>query len=269
MLTVNAIKEGKKKKLTTLSNLTNQACLEKTKMSFDLLKEQEQRISSQYMCINPPASTDWYNTIDAIFKIKKEKLYLPHYKSLHMYLNEKWNITSRATFNNLAVAGEIISKLRQARIVDLPSNVAICLAIQKTSIKYLKDVAQVWNFALETFENSKNVISNDIFSMYQETTVSPPQTSPMLPSSPPTPDSADTSTDIEGDGEGSDSDRESLHLSALSFRKRKLLSQTASTSGSESSEESSEDEIVNQDRYSHIRRKVRLTFAENGNTILI
>jgi hypothetical protein len=120
------------------------------------------------MCINPLASDDWYATIDAIFKIKNDKLFSPQYKSLNIYIQEKWKSSSRATFNNLALSGQVVSELKQARVKDLPANVAICLAIHSASIKYKRSVIQVWNLALDKYKSSKNVVSSQISSMYQE-----------------------------------------------------------------------------------------------------
>ena len=120
------------------------------------------------MCINPLAPDDWYATIDAIFKIKNHKLFSPKYKSLNFYLQEKWKHTSRATFNNLAISGQVVSELKKARVKDLPANVATCLAIASASIKYKRSVIQVWSLALDKYKSSKNVISSHISSMYQE-----------------------------------------------------------------------------------------------------
>jgi hypothetical protein len=196
------------------------------------------------MCINPLASDDWYATIDAIFKIKNDKLFSPQYKSLNIYIQEKWKSSSRATFNNLALSGQVVSELKQARVKDLPANVAICLAIASTSIKYKRSVIQVWNLALDKYKSSKNVVSSQISSMYQEHATPTSQSTDLGRVS------AESEADSEADSEG--------EIAAPSFRKRK-----ASTA-SESSCESCSDEIGFHDRYSHIRKNGRPSYAENG-----
>ena len=227
------------------------------------LQFQESRISRQYMCINPLAPDDWYATIDAIFKIKNEKLFSPKYKSLNFYLQEKWKHTSRATFNNLAISGRVVSELKKARVKDLPANVATCLAIASASIKHKRSVIQVWSLALDKYKSSKNVISSHISSMYQEppspTTTTNTFTDSITKDSEAETESIAQDSDSEEEAKSiakdSDSDAESEPETA-SFRKRKMSAASDS--------ESEEEEIGSHDRYNHIRKNGRPVFAENG-----
>ena len=234
------------------------------------LQFQESRISRQYMCINPLAPDDWYATIDAIFKIKNEKLFSPKYKSLNFYLQEKWKHTSRATFNNIAISGRVVSELKKARFKDLPANVATCLAIASASIKHQRSVIQVWNLALDKYKSSKNVISSHISSMYQqppspttttntytESTIhdSEAEAKSIAKDSESIAQDSDSEEEAKSIAKDSDSDAESEPGTA-SFRKRKL--------STISSAESEEEEIGSHDRYNHIRKNGRPVFAENG-----
>lgn len=232
------------------------------------LQIQEKRIVTKYLCVNPEAEVGFYETIDAIYTIAQQKLYSVKYRRVNDYIEQKLKI-SRSTYYLLVTAGSVVSQLKQAGFKDVPANVALCLSLQKAATVNNQTLANVWKQALHKFGDGRNVVASKLHAIFQQDSVvehvipSPTDSTPNSDTrqssrkrtiSSCQESSSDSSIEIENDEKGTTPQVSNY---------QEEFGETSSSGSVTETENEQICQVVQQDRYRHIRNHGRPKFAEN------